>query len=139
MTKGERQYAILQHLSITQWQVKRQKKNNAEFVSHAHTVDTNKLCVILCLASQETLLSTFVKAMFSCKDVCYIEVNDKALEKGIASNTIILYDESLDLANFLDENPHAGSLAINIDKLNCAEVKKQMMMSVYAVSDFAPK
>ncbi|WP_162896509.1 hypothetical protein [Cysteiniphilum halobium] len=135
MTENERQNAILKHLAITRWYAKNNTYNEGS--SSANQAHANKLSVILSSLAQKSHATAFINAMFSQFVVCFVEKDQTQTEKNIASSAIILYDENLTLETLLDQSLHDKCYALKLDELNRAEVKKQTMMNLYAISDFA--
>ncbi|GGG06783.1 MULTISPECIES: hypothetical protein [Cysteiniphilum] len=137
MTENERQNAILQHLAITRWYAKDNPAHKEELsVDETHII-ANKLSVIISTLEQQDRVKALINAMFTQFSVCFIEKDQAQAEKNIASSAIILYDENLTLKTLLDQSLHDRCYALKLNELNRAEVKKQTMMNLYAVSDFA--
>lgn len=137
MTEGEHQNAVLQHLAITRWYAKNNSYAEKITPIDEEKIIANKLCVILSSLAQKDYATVLINAMFSKFTVCMVEKDKTQTEKDIASSAIILYDENLTLKTLLDQSLHDRCYALKLDELNRAEVKKQTMMSLYAVSDFA--
>ncbi|WP_440616191.1 hypothetical protein [Cysteiniphilum sp. 6C5] len=139
MTEDERQAAILKHLAIARWYAKDNPVNKDEPSADKTDIIANKLSVIISTLEQRDCVKALINAMFTQFSVCFIEKDQAQTEKNIASSTIILYDENLTLKTLLNQSLHDRCYALKIDELSCAEVKKQTMMNLYAVSDFATR
>ena len=132
----ERPQVILQYLGISQWRNKQRQAR--DYLISGEVIDDKQLCVILVSPRQKSASAQLINAMFASKKTCYIDSNCEDLEKIIVTSAIILYDENLTFKKTeLDETLRTRGVAIAFDRLNCAKMKKQTMMSVYAVSDFA--
>lgn len=138
MTEKERQSAILKYLDITCWYAKNNSQSNDYFQSQEiFPVIENRVSVILLSLTQKDKILVLMNAMFSNFSVCYFEKSTVQIEKNIASSKIIIYDERLTLETFLDQSFHEKCISFNLNKLDRADVKKQTMINLYAVSDFS--
>lgn len=136
-TKEQCQALVLEYLGVTRWHARKKRQGNTLSAFKEVEVSTNKLSVILLFLGQKNRVFPLINAMFLECDVLYFEQGDVNLEKNIASSAIIIYDECLTLKNLLDESLHDRCFALSLSNLDRADIKKQTMMNIYAVSDFA--
>ena len=138
---------ILRLMGITQWYCQIQQDEAVSTSQHTQDDEHNRqndpavscpfdMLFIVENKLDEALLS-MIQALFSKQSVSIIEpeaLNDK---KIIEHSNFILYDESLEsnVASVLQSE--GKQMALPISLLQQADIKKQVMKSIYALSDFA--
>ena len=138
---------ILRLMGITQWYCQIQQDEAVSSSQHTQDDEYNRqndpavscpfdMLFIVENKLDEALLS-MIQALFSKQSVSIIEpeaLNDK---KIIEHSNFILYDESLEsnVASVLQSE--GKQMALPISLLQQADIKKQVMKSIYALSDFA--
>ncbi len=138
-----RQKVILQYLDIDLWCYKHKQQTIIECIDNnknfdSIVIDTHLVDVILSTLQHKKVLACFLSAMFKHKKIQYHEYSTLDIKKIMASNGIIIYDERL-MIEELGGTYDYRSFKIPIDKLTSANIKKQAMIHVYAVSDFTTK
>lgn len=128
---------VFRILGINYWRA----KNNSNI---GMCTNTNRIRVILSFKYQKNYVLPLIRNMFAKFNVVYTiytEKNDFKAIKNIALDDLIFYDENLSSEILLacNLNLHDRCFAVKIDQLNCADVKKQTMMDLYALSDFSVK
>ncbi len=122
---------ILEALGIDVWQLSTALKDKYPLDDN----DKKRLIhVILAKNEDQNCINPMLNALFFASEKkIYSQISTLA-QINVASSDIVLYDNRLSY-----EINHDKSYAIPVSELNKAKIKKQVMMDVYAVSDFAIK
>ena len=122
---------ILEALGVDVWQLSKGVSAKYQTVCN----DKSRLIhVILENSVDQTHIDPMLNALFFASEKKIYSQISTLSKINMASSDIVLYDNRLSC-----EINHDKSYAIPVRELNEAKIKKQVMMDVYAVSDFAIK